>query len=113
MRIVAFLFRLRRHSVAKHRITAHTWLGVFTFDLLGVKINFRLVTTATTLSSTHGYVMFVALHQSTAASTRKCGSLPDLGWVEIAVGYADGPSYPGLSHHRNHFSAMLASELVV
>ena len=37
------------------------------------------------------------LHQSTAASTCWCGSRPRLGWVEMAVGFPEGPSYPGHS----------------
>ena len=37
------------------------------------------------------------LHQSTAASTWWCGPRPRLGWVEIAVGLPEGPSYPGHS----------------
>ena len=37
------------------------------------------------------------LHQSTAASTWWCGPRPRLGWVEMAVGLSEGPSYPGHS----------------
>ena len=37
------------------------------------------------------------LHQSTAASTWWCGPQPRLGWVEMAVGLPEGPSYPGHS----------------
>ena len=37
------------------------------------------------------------LHQSTAASTWWCGPRPRLGWVEVAVGLPEGPSYPGHS----------------
>ena len=37
------------------------------------------------------------LHQSTAASTWWCGPRPRLGWVEMAVGFPEGPSYPGHS----------------
>ena len=37
------------------------------------------------------------LHQSTAASTWWCGPRPRLGWVEMAVGLPEGPSYPGHS----------------
>ena len=33
-------------------------------------------------------------YQSTAASTWWCGPQPSLGWVEMAVGLAEGPSYP-------------------
>ena len=40
---------------------------------------------------------FDALHQSTAASTWWCGPRPRLGWVEMAVGLPEGPSYPGHS----------------
>ena len=39
----------------------------------------------------------VVLHQSTAASTWWCGPRPRLGWVEMAVGLLEGPSYPGHS----------------
>ena len=39
----------------------------------------------------------MALHQSTAASAWWCGSQPRLGWVEMAVGLPEGPSYPGHS----------------
>ena len=38
-----------------------------------------------------------SLHQSTAASTWWCGPRPRLGWVEMAVGFPEGPSYPGHS----------------
>ena len=38
-----------------------------------------------------------ALHQSTAASTWWCGPRPRFGWVEMAVGLPEGPSYPGHS----------------
>ena len=37
------------------------------------------------------------LHQSTASSTWWCGPRPRLGWVEMAVGLPEGPSYPGHS----------------
>ena len=37
------------------------------------------------------------LHQSTAASTWWCGPRPRLGWVEMAVGLPEGPSYTGHS----------------
>ena len=37
------------------------------------------------------------LHQSTAASTWWCGPRPRLGWVEMAVGLPEDPSYPGHS----------------
>ena len=37
------------------------------------------------------------LHHSTAASTWWCGPRPRLGWVEMAVGLPEGPSYPGHS----------------
>ena len=37
------------------------------------------------------------LHQSTAASTWWCGPRPRLGWVEMAVGLPESPSYPGHS----------------
>ena len=37
------------------------------------------------------------LRQSTAASTWWCGPRPRLGWVEMAVGLLEGPSYPGHS----------------
>ena len=39
----------------------------------------------------------LCLHQSTAASTWWCGPRPRLGWVEMAVGLTEGPSYPGHS----------------
>ena len=38
---------------------------------------------------------FHKLHESTAASTWWCR--PRLGWVEMAVGFPEGPSYPGHS----------------
>ena len=37
------------------------------------------------------------LHQSTAASTWWCCPRPRLGWVEMAVGLPEGPSYSGHS----------------
>ena len=37
------------------------------------------------------------LHQSTAASTGWCGPRPRLGWVEMAVGLPEDPSYSGHS----------------
>ena len=37
------------------------------------------------------------LHQSTAASTWWCGPRPRLGSIEMAVGFPEGPSYPGHS----------------
>ena len=40
---------------------------------------------------------FNQLHQLTAASTWWCGPQPRLGWVEMAVGLPEGPSYPGHS----------------
>ena len=43
-------------------------------------------------------IIFPAPIQSTAASTWWCGLRPRLGWVEMAVGLPEGPSYPG------HFS---------
>ena len=43
------------------------------------------------------YIDDQSLHQSTAASTWWCGPRPRLGWVEMAVGLPEGPSYPGHS----------------
>ena len=40
---------------------------------------------------------FFFLHQSTVPSTWWCGPRPRLGWVEMAVGLPEGPSYPGHS----------------
>ena len=48
----------------------------------------------------------IELHQSTAASTWWCGPQPSLGWVKIAVGLSEDPSYPGHSPHTNHFFAV-------
>ena len=39
--------------------------------------------------------LYTVLHQSTAASWWRCGPRPLLGWVEMAVGLPEGPSYPG------------------
>ena len=39
----------------------------------------------------------LALHQSTTASSWWCGPRPRLGWVEMAVGLPEGPSYLGHS----------------
>ena len=47
----------------------------------------------------------IELHQSKAASTWWCGPQPRLGWVQIAVGFPEGPSYPGHSTLANHFFA--------
>ena len=46
----------------------------------------------------------IELHQSIAALTWWCGPQPRLGWVNMVVGLAEGPSYPGHSLHTNHFS---------
>ena len=42
------------------------------------------------------------LHQSIAASSWWCGPRPRLGWVKMAVGLLEGPSYPG--HSPSFFS---------
>ena len=42
------------------------------------------------------------LHQSTAASMWWCGPRPCLGWVKMAVGLPEGPSYP--RHSPSFFS---------
>ena len=39
------------------------------------------------------------LHQSTAASTWWCRPRPSWGWVEMAAGLPEGPSYPVHSPH--------------
>ena len=44
------------------------------------------------------------LHQSTATSTWWCGPPFSLGWVEMAVGLPEGPSYPGHSPCTTIFS---------
>ena len=50
------------------------------------------------ISNSRSFVaMLETLHQSTAVSTWWCGPRPRLGWVEIAVGLPEGPSYPGHS----------------
>ena len=43
------------------------------------------------------------LHQSTAASTWWWGPRTPLGWVEMAVGLSEGPSYFVHSPHTDHF----------
>ena len=43
------------------------------------------------------------LHQSTAASTWRYGLRSHLGWVEMAIGLPEGPSYPGHSPRTNPF----------
>ena len=48
-----------------------------------------------------------SLHQSTAASTWWCGSRPHLGWVEMAVGLPEDPSYPGHSPTFFRYAAPL------
>ena len=53
------------------------------------------VITFTTITNNSGDL--TELHQSTAASTWWCGPRPRLGWVEMAVGLPEGPSYPGHS----------------
>ena len=40
------------------------------------------------------YRQHSTLHQLTAASTWHCGPRPRLGWVEMAVGLPEDPSYP-------------------
>ena len=49
------------------------------------------------LSNTTPNIEKLVPHQSTAASTWWCGPRPRLGWVEMAVGLPEGPSYPGHS----------------
>ena len=51
----------------------------------------------------------IELHQLTAASTWWCSPQPRLGWVKMAVGLPEGPSYPGHSPHTNYF--LLCSSL--
>ena len=48
-----------------------------------------------------------SMHQSTATSTSWCGPRPRLGWVKMAVGLSEGPSYP---RHSPSFFAMLPPE---
>ena len=59
----------------------------------------RRVTANSVLSTKYGNWVHgrFDLHQSTAASTWWCGPRPRLGWVEMAVGLPEGPSYPGHS----------------
>ena len=63
-------------------------------------VRFKRTTTVTTTdghTSSTMLPMLHDLHQSTAASTWWCGPRPRLGWVEMAVGFPEGPSYPGHS----------------
>ena len=46
----------------------------------------------------------IELHQSTTASRWWCGPQPRFGWVNMSIGLPEGSSYPGHSHHTNHFS---------
>ena len=46
----------------------------------------------------------IELHQSTAASTLRCGPQPRLGWVKMAVGLSESPSYPGQPLTQTIFS---------
>ena len=45
------------------------------------------------------YYLQLVLHQSTATSTWWCDPQPCLGWVKMAVGISEGPSYPGTPLH--------------
>ena len=45
----------------------------------------------------------IELHQSIAALTWWCGPQSRSGWVKMAIGLSEGPSYPGYSPHTNHF----------
>ena len=71
--------------------------------LLKVLISFNLLKLLSALTTVTGQVskirsaMYTFLHQSTAASTWWCGPRPRLGWVEMAVGLPEAPSYPGHS----------------
>ena len=51
--------------------------------------------------------MGLRLHQLTAASKWWCGRRPRLGWVEMAVGHPEGPSYPGYSPSFFRYAALL------
>ena len=52
----------------------------------------------------------IELHQSIAALTWWYGPQPRLGWVKMAVGLSEGPSYPRHSPHTNHFFAVQPPE---
>ena len=51
-----------------------------------------------------------ALHQSRAASTWWCGPRIRLGWVEMAVGLPEGPSYSRAPPSHKPFFAVLPPE---
>ena len=60
--------------------------------------------------SASGRARITALHQLTAASTWWCGPRARSGWVKIAVGLPEGPSYPGHFPRTNHFFVVLPLE---
>ena len=45
----------------------------------------------------------IELREPTAASTWWCGPQPRVGWVKMAVGLPESPSYQGYSPHTSHF----------
>ena len=58
--------------------------------------------------SIHNHINnFLALYQLTAASMWWCGPRPCLGWVKMAVGLSEGPSYPGHSPSFFHYAVPL------
>ena len=70
--------------------------------MLGLPIKISCLPNCNPCNSRSGVVVIVLifetrgleLHQSTAASTWWCGPRPRLGWVEMAVGLPEGPTYP-------------------
>ena len=50
-------------------------------------------------------------HPSTVASTWRCGPEARLGWVEMAVGLSEGPSYPRYFSHKQFSTSYIAMSL--
>ena len=98
----AFLHYCKLNLVSRH-VFKHEILSFYSL-LQRIKIGTVLIQYVVN-KTCHGsdflfkvlFVCEVILHQSTAASTWWCGPRPRLGWVEMAVGLPEGPSYPGHS----------------
>ena len=71
--------------------------GSYYCQSLNLKMQSRIMIFKAFFGNVYCQTRRTFLHQSTAASTWWCGPRPRLGWVEMAVGLPEGPSYPGHS----------------